>query len=123
MAPLAILPVALVFEITRALAMGDLRGAFAAPLTAAMIAIVGYPLAVIVGWALLTMIPAIRTLGLGSLVLVGIASAETAFWSLLGPFWERTYSNFYLACLVAVCGAAVAIAFRRNQDAPKPKPG
>ena len=112
-APLAIFPVALVFVMARSLLASDLRELFAAPFSALMITFVGYPLAVAIGWLLLRALPKLVYASVSLVLGVGVASAEVAFWLLIHPFWQREFSNFFCAALVAVCGLATAGAFQR----------
>lgn len=113
-APIAIFPVALVFIMARSLLAGDLRELFAAPFSALMITVVGYPLAVAAGWLLLRIAPALATASLTSALAAGLASAEIGFWVLIHPFWQREFSNLFCAALVAGCGLATAACLRRR---------
>lgn len=107
-APLAIFPVALVFFMARSLIESDLRELFAAPYSAMLIAAVGYPIAIVVGWLLMSAFPNLKKASFGTTLLVGLVSAESIFWLLINPIWEREFSNLYSAALVGVSGLATA---------------
>jgi hypothetical protein len=111
-APCAILPVALVFIMARALLGGDWRELFAAPFSALMITFVGYPIALAVGWLLLRIAPALVGASVARALTTGVACAEISFWILIAPFWEREFSDLFCAALVAGCGAATAMLYQ-----------
>lgn len=113
-APLVIFPVALVFVAVRALLSGDLRELFASPFSAAMITVVGYPIAVAAIWLITRISPKLMHASLGIVLGAGIASAELSFWLLVHPVWERDFSNLFCAALVAACGAATATILYRS---------
>ena len=110
-APLAIFPVALVFFMARSLIESDLRELFAAPYSAILLTVVGYPIAIVVGWLLMRAFPKLKNANFGTTLLVGLVSAESSFWLLINPIWEREFSNLYSAALVGVCGLATAATF------------
>ena len=107
-APLAIFPVALVFFMARSLTEGDFRELFAAPYSAMLIVAVGYPIAIVVGWLILSVFPNLKKASFGTTLLVGLVSAESIFWLLINPAWEREFSDLYSAALVGVSGLATA---------------
>lgn len=107
-APLAIFPVTLVFVMARSLLTGDLRELIAAPFSALMITVVGYPVAVVVCWLLVRAIPRLVNASLGVALSVGVVSAEATFWVLIHPFWQREFSNLFCVALVAACGLSTA---------------
>lgn len=107
-APLAIFPVALVFFMARSLIEGDLRELFAAPYSAMVITAVGYPIAIALAWILISAFPNLKKASLGTTLLIGLVSAESSFWLLINPIWEREVSNLYSAALVGVSGLATA---------------
>ncbi|MHB8914889.1 MAG: hypothetical protein ACYC4K_03650 [Thiobacillus sp.] len=109
-APLAIFPAALVFIMAWSLIDGDLRELLVAPLSAMVIAAVGYPIAIVVGWLLMRAFPKLKKASFGTTLLVGLVSAESCFWLLINPIWERGVSNLYSAALVGVSGLATAAA-------------
>ena len=111
-APLAMVPVALVFVVVRSLLASDLRELVVSPLTAAVIGLVGYPIAVAAIWLVGRWWPKALDGGLGVLLLTGLACAEAGFWVLIHPIWQRDFSNAFCAALVGACGMATAAAYR-----------
>jgi hypothetical protein len=110
-APAAIFPVALVFVLVRSLMIGDIRELVVAPLSAGAITVVGYPLAVVVGWLLTLPSSKAKHRNLVVVLAVSAASAEAVFWILISPFWQRDFSVSFCVALVGICGVACGTAF------------
>lgn len=108
-APLVIFPVALVAVALRSLWMSDPRELLVSPITAAMMTLVAYPLAVGAIWLIRRFLPHITEAGAGVACLVGVVAAEVAFWSLIHPIWQRDFSGLYMAALVAGFGLSTAL--------------
>lgn len=112
-APVAIYPVALVFIMARSLLAGDLRELLVSPFSAMMIMVVGYPLAITMGWLLLRISPSLLNATYGLALVVGVVSAELVFWLIVHPFWEREFSDMFCVALVAACAIATVCNFLR----------
>ena len=110
-APAAIFPVALVFVMVRSLMIGDIRELVVAPLSAGAITLVGYPLAVAVGWFLALASSKVKHRNPVVVLAVSAASAEAVFWILISPFWQRDFSVSFCVALVGTCGVACGTAF------------
>jgi hypothetical protein len=110
-APLAIFPVALVFILVRSFIAGDLRELFVAPISAAMITIIGYPLAFAVGWSLLWALKRFTYISSIFVIVTAVISAEVVFWGLISPFWQREFSIAFCIALVGTCGLSCGCMF------------
>jgi hypothetical protein len=104
-APIAILPVALVFILLRSLIEGDLRELIVAPLSAVMIACIGYPFAFGVSSLLWRVLKGFQHTNF-LLPVAAIVSAEGVFWVVISPFWQRDFSNAFCVALVGASGLA-----------------
>ena len=108
-APLVIFPVALIAVAGRALWMNDPREILMSPISAAMMTVVAYPLAVLAIWLVRRFLPQLTQAGPGVAALVGVAAAELAFWALVHPFWQRDFSIPFLAALIAAFGLSTGL--------------
>lgn len=118
-APLAIFPVAFVFIMVRSLIGGDWRELFAAPYSAMIITVGGYPFAVAVGWLSWRGLMRIAHVSLTAVLVIAFTSAEAVFWFVISPFWEREFSVAFCIALVGACGLTCGGTFflliRRNE--------
>ncbi|HEY8160169.1 MAG TPA: hypothetical protein VIF10_15845 [Methylobacter sp.] len=105
-APLAVWPVAFAFIMLRSLIIGDWRELFAAPYSAMMIAVAGYPFAVVAGWLLWHALVRLALTSFTAVLAAAAVSAEAIFWLVISPFWEREFSAAFCVALVGTCGLA-----------------
>ena len=109
--PAAIFPVSLLFVTGLALATGDLREALVAPFSALFMTLVGYPAAILVWWPVWQGLKKTGHDGTPAILVAAVLAAEAVFWLVLGPFWQRDFSNLFCAVLIATCGLACGLAF------------
>lgn len=109
-APLALFPVALVFVLLRSILGGDWRELFAAPYSALLITVAGYPVALAAVWSASRIARSVGGAALAT-VLAAAAIAEAVFWLLVSPYWQREFSTPFCVALVGACAMASALMF------------
>ena len=110
-APLAVFPVALVFVLLRSLIGGDLRELFAAPFSAGLITAVGYPFVLAAVWLASRIMSQFAAPSRALILTAAVVVLEAVFWLVIGPFWQRDFSNAFCAAMVGACGLVCGATF------------